>query len=1005
MPHKKLFCTKLIGFGSLLVSFIVGFACPLSNAAEPARWTASKMAGSPEPPLPYRIKPAYPKLVFDRPVLIEPVPGTKLLMVGEVAGKLVTFEDRENATEKTVVGDIKVKHADTSALYGLAFHPKFTANRKVYICYVVGGELPEGTRLSEFMMTDSTPPRLRLETERPLLTWKGGGHNGGALAFGPDGKLYVSTGDAGPASPPDPARTGQDVTDLLSSILRIDIDQTSEKLPYAIPQDNPFVGLPNVRPEIWAYGFRNPWKITFDSKSGDLWVGDVGWELWELVQRVERGGNYGWSAMEGRQPVHKGIATGPSPVRPPTIDHPHSEAASITGGYVYHGKEVPKLNGHYVYGDYQSGFVWAAKWDGVKVAKLEKIAESGLRLVSFGLDHSGELLMVEHDRTNQLYRLEANPVVANPNATQKFPAKLSETGLFADLAGMIPHAGVMPYEINSPTWMDGAKSIQHMAIPPKGCLEIDPTGGQWRLPDGSVLAKTVTLNVPGSEKPRRMETQILLRQEGAWSAYSYLWNDQQTDATLVPAEGASVMLDLKDEENGGEKYRSRYRVSARAECVLCHNPWAEAKTTVYGRQSASPLGLNKSQLDHPKPERHKAYQELANWATGTATDVPKADPARTLYASSESDASPERRARSWLHVNCSQCHAFNAGGAATIILEAWAKTSEMNMLKVKPQQGDLGLGASAFLVAPGKPEESVLFARIAKHGPGHMPRLGSREVDPKGAALIASWIEALGQVDQLKTEQPAVVSQNGSTDAVRNHVKAIQGTSKISEDVIQTHVEELVKSPVGALALSRQELVGLSPSTRVQITKVAKNLKSPEVREYLERFLPRSERIERLGDGFSVDEVLTLSGDASRGATLMFAQTGPNCASCHAVNGRGGKVGPALDGIGARYDKSNLIRHLVEPSWAIDPKWLTVTVECHDGRVLSGLKETLSDGSVKIRDAKGETLLKPSEIERMGTGPVSLMPVGLLRDLTAEQASDLLAYLSSLRTPESKETK
>ncbi len=1001
---KLLFGRKPFEIGSMLILFMVILTCLSATAAEPVRWTTSRLSGSPEPPLPYRIKPAYPKLVFDRPVLIEPVPGTKLLMVGEVAGKLVAFEDRDNATEKTVVGDIKTKHAETSALYGLAFHPNFRVNRKVYVCYVVGGEQPEGTRVSEFLMTDSNPPRLRLETERRLLTWKGGGHNGGALAFGPDGKLYVSTGDAGPASPPDPGRTGQDVTDLLSSILRIDIDQTTAKLPYGVPLDNPFVALAEVRPEIWAYGFRNPWKITFDSKSGDLWVGDVGWELWELVHRVERGGNYGWSAMEGRQPVIKGVSTGPAPIRPPTIDHPHSEAASITGGYVYHGKGLPKLDGQYVYGDYQSGFVWSAKWDGVKVSSLEKIAETGLRLVSFGLDHSGELLMVEHDRTNQLYRLEPNPVGGSQNATEKFPTKLSKTGLFTDLAGLVPESGVVAYEINAPAWMDGSKSINHMALPPKARLEIDATGGQWRVPDGSVLAKTVTLVETGSVKPRKMETQILVRQEGAWSAYSYLWNDSQTDATLVPAGGASVMVDRKDLEHSGESYRWRYRVSSRAECVLCHNPWAEAKTTVYGRQSASPLGLNRSQLDHPNPERHRAYQELVKWASGTETKVPDADPARTLYAVSQTDASPERRARSWLHVNCSQCHAFNAGGAATIILEAWAKTEQMNLMNIKPQQGDLGLGASAFLVAPGKPEESILFARIAKQGPGHMPRLGSREVDPKGAALIAGWIEAQGQVYQAKAGQP-VVAQGGSSDAIRNHLKAIQGRAKIGEELIQPHVQELVKTPVGALGLSRLELDGLSETTRGQITKAAKNLKVPEVREYLERFLARSERLERLGDGFSVDEVLSLKGDRGRGETLLFAETGPNCGSCHAVNGRGGKVGPGLDGIGAKYDKANLMRHLVEPSWAIDPKWVTVTVECHDGRVISGLKETMNDGIVKIRDGKGETVLKPSEIERVSTGPVSLMPAGLLRDLTAEQAADLLAYLASLRDPESKSTK
>jgi len=973
-----------------LLSMLICLAPCTVEAAEPQRWGQSRLTGSPDQPMPYRITTAYKQLAFDRPVLVEPVPGTKFMIVGEVAGKLVAFEDRQDAREKSVVADLKAMRADTSALYGLAFHPRFTTNRKVYITYVVGGELPEGTRVSEFLMTDTQPPRLRPETERLLLTWRGGGHNGGALAFGPDGKLYISTGDAGPASPPDPLRTGQDVTDLLSSILRIDVDQTNGKLPYGIPKDNPFVHLNDVRPEIWAYGFRNPWKITFDSKTGDLWVGDVGWELWELVYRVEKGGNYGWAAVEGRQPVLKGISTGPSPISPPVADHPHSEAASITGGYVYHGKSLPKLTGQYIYGDYQSGFVWAATWDGVKLAKLEKIAETGLRLVSFGLDHAGELLLLEHERTNQLYRLEPNPASAAGHAgSAAFPQKLSQTGLFADTPALKPNPGVQPYQINAPAWADGTKAERLMAIPTNGKAEIDPNSGQWRLPDGSVLARTVTVDVPGKKTQQRLETQILLRQEGAWAAYSYLWNAEGTDATLVPAEGASVMLDRADADAGGEPYRWRYRVSARAECVLCHNPWAESKSTVYGRQSASPLGLNRAQLDHPNQVKHKTYEELAAWATGTSAAIALPDPQKTLYAADEREASPERRARSWLHVNCSQCHAFNAGGAATIILEAWARTDQMNLLGKKPQQGDLGLGPEAMLVKPGHPEASVLFARLAKLGPGHMPRLGSREVDRTGVGLVADWIEA----------------QAGPDKKAQNEIDQKIAELRTGGNNTATVVKQLASTPAGALALSRAELAGVPKPVRDFISQTAGTVPQPEIREYLERFLPRAQRVERLGDGFSPDEVLSLPGDAKRGEALFYAATGPNCASCHTVAARGGKVGPALDGIGAKYDRPTLLRHLAEPSWAVEPQWRTVTVECTDGRVLSGLKETLPDGRVKIRDAKTETILKPEEIDRTGATGISLMPAGLLRDLTAEQAADLLAWLAGLKTPEKKDQK
>ncbi|MFM7128169.1 MAG: c-type cytochrome, partial [bacterium] len=179
----------------------------------------------------------------------------------------------------------------------------------------------------------------------------------------------------------------------------------------------------------------------------------------------------------------------------------------------------------------------------------------------------------------------------------------------------------------------------------------------------------------------------------------------------------------------------------------------------------------------------------------------------------------------------------------------------------------------------------------------------------------------------------------------------------------------------------------ISPATR------------PEIREFLERFLPRSARIERLGDGFSPDEVLSLSGDAGRGADLFFANSGPNCVSCHAVGGKGRQVGPDLDGIGKKYDRATLLKHLVEPSWAIEPQYRLHNIATKDGRVFSGIRQTLPDGSVKVTDAKADTLLKADEVDSSQPSVLSLMPAGILRDLTAEQAADLLAYLAGLNKP------
>ena len=287
-------------------------------------------------------------------------------------------------------------------MYGLAFHPDFERNRQCFVCYTLRGSNPrqpnlaDGTRVSRFRVTRTDPPRIDPASEEIVLSFLQGGHNGGDLHFGPDGMLYISTGDAANPNPPDPFNTGQDISDLLSSILRIDVDRKDEGKNYAIPKDNPFVAMKGARPEVWAYGFRNPWRMSFDRQTGELFVGDVGWELWESVHRVEKGGNYGWSAMEGPQPI-KSEQVGPTPIHPALIELPHTIACSVTGGLVYRGKKFPELRGAYVFGDWETRRLWAARFEGDRTKEMPEIARPSVRIVAFGEDQDGELYFLDHD--------------------------------------------------------------------------------------------------------------------------------------------------------------------------------------------------------------------------------------------------------------------------------------------------------------------------------------------------------------------------------------------------------------------------------------------------------------------------------------------------------------------------------------------------------------------------------------------------------------------------------
>ena len=278
------------------------------------QWSDEALRMTPDPPLPYEVTRVYPHWQFDKPVECVTAPGTDRLFVAELDGRIYSFPVGGSQTKLKVFADFRQQIGHPILFYSVAFHPQYETNKLVYVSYALGRNLPAGSFLVEYRVGgDEQHPMIIPGSRRVLLNWRSGGHNGASLQFGNDGYLYMSTGDADRPNPPDPLLTGQDCSDLLSSILRIDVRSQENGAAYGIPKDNPFVGLSNVRPEIWAFGFRNPWKMSFDSKTGDLWVGDVGWDLWEMIYFVKRGGNYGWSVMEGRQPINVTLERGPAP--------------------------------------------------------------------------------------------------------------------------------------------------------------------------------------------------------------------------------------------------------------------------------------------------------------------------------------------------------------------------------------------------------------------------------------------------------------------------------------------------------------------------------------------------------------------------------------------------------------------------------------------------------------------------------------------------------------------
>ncbi|NKB70577.1 MAG: T9SS type A sorting domain-containing protein [Candidatus Latescibacteria bacterium] len=674
-----------------------------------------------------QLRPVFTGLEFTRPLyLTHAGDGSGRFFVVERSGLIKVFREGDEAAG--VFLDIADRVSDFRAeigLLGLAFHPQYRDNGRFYVYYIARGLV---SRLSEFRRfegdrADVASERILLEVRQPADS-----HNGGQLAFGPDGYLYWGLGDG--ANPDDVFANGQDPRTLLGAILRLDIDGGEGDKEYAIPPDNPFVGnRAGWREEIWAWGLRNPWRFSFDPRTGQLWVGDVGQDRWEEINRIEKGGNYGWNMVEGPECLDPAVACSEEEFIGPVWAYDHSQGRSVIGGYVYRGAAVPGLQGLYIYGDFATGQIWGLEVKGDLAVENRAVATAPGLIVSLGQDERGELYVVGLDGT--IMRLEAGP----QGGESQIPARLSETGLFADMARQQPAPGLIPYAVNAPLWSDGAPKRRWLALPDSARIGFAQRQA-WAFPNGTVLVKNFYLPGAGdSELGRIVETRLLVKRitGPVWDGFSYEWNEAGTQAVLLTGR-ASRWFTAEDLQAPGGQRRYLHHFPSGADCIACHTPAAGYVLGVRTGQlnrlyDYGPVVDNQLRsFNHLGLFGQDIGQQYSQWP-----QLP--DPLG-------GEGSVAGRARAYLDANCAHCHRPGGGGRVALDLRYDTPLEDTGLLAA-PVLGDMGLEGAQRL-APGSPTRSLMYRRMLDLGRWRMPPLASGRVDQAGLELMVQWIAAQG---------------------------------------------------------------------------------------------------------------------------------------------------------------------------------------------------------------------------------------------------------------------
>lgn len=734
---------------------------------------------SPGSSRPWRLQQAFPNggvggLVFDEPMGFVPVPNSPSLYVWGKNGDIWLLKDGFEEETKQVALDIRSKTVKNSehGLQSIALHPEFgqtdSPNRgHVYAIYTtgLGGSSPNASyqarwRLVRFTVADPESSLVIDPASELILVeqYTRSIHHGGALFFGPlDRFLYFSVGDG------DMISNSQQIDQrLFSGVFRIDVDSDpsrSHPIPkqpvhgstahYYIPNDNPFVDEPDALGEFFALGLRNPFRVTADKETGAIFAGDVGGNLFEEVNQIIPGGNYQWGYREGFQVR----SAPPSPLvgteQPPIHVLGRDLANAVIGGFTYRGSTyADELGGRYLFADHGSGMIYALEdpqggnTNRVALAEMPPPPPTNLRGASvsgFSQDSEGELYVVQLDPNGKIFKL-----VKNDEEGPVFPALLSETGAFTDTANMEPAPFLVPYEVNSPLWSDGALKKRWIVMPNDGppyqsTVEqaVWTQKYEWFFPFGTVFIKHFELPVNEGDPAvlRRLETRFLVI-DGEGKAYglTYRWRPDGSDADLVDVDGSEEEIDVIT--LGGQIRQQTWTYPSQNQCMQCHTP-----------QSRYVLGANNRQLNRmvyyegaTEPQNQLiAWSNAGLIQTLTMTDLEMIP----FLADLDDATTQEHRARSYLDVNCSHCH---QPGGVRALFDARYDTPLVAQGFINGRSAEV---SGDTLLVPGDPESSFMFHRLGLLGPGQMPPIAKNVVHEAAVALLNDYIHSVSMEDFL----------------------------------------------------------------------------------------------------------------------------------------------------------------------------------------------------------------------------------------------------------------
>ena len=720
---------------------------------------------------------AFPGVTFSDPIQMVQQPGATLLWVITRQGQVWRLDKNAPSSTKTLMLNLSAVTlaAGDSGMIGLALHPEFgqagSANRGyLYLWY---NYKPNGfdsnknfNRLSRFTLADGATS-IQPSSELVLINqydehdW----HNGGGLFFGPDSFLYLTVGDEGGLS--DPYNNTQKTSgSLFSGVLRIDVNRDATRSHairrqpqaggtppsgwggtytqnYFIPNDNPWQDAGgSVLEEFYAVGLRSPHRLTYDPVSGKALLGEVNEGGEDEVNVLARGANYQWPFREG---VSDGPKAKPASVigteTAPLLTYARTSGRScVIGGYVYRGSQLPaSMLGKYIFGDYTNGKIWSLDWQtpGAQPVLLTQIAAD--LLSGFSVDSANEIYFCTMGSAGRIYKLSSSGGSGQP------PATLSATGAFSSLTNLTPATGLIPYEVNSPLWSDGASKLRWIALPNNGApyssgeiINFTATG-EWTFPVGTVLIKhfEISTNDANLAIKRRLETRFLTRATDGWYGVTYKWRADGSNADLLSgSENAEIIL---TNTAGGTRTQT-WTFPSRGDCMTCHTS-----------NAGSVLGVKTRQLNgsYTYPSTGITANQLATWNAIGMFDTPLtagqiAGFTRTV-AITDTASSLETRVRSYIDANCSHCH--RPGGVRANMDARFDTPLDQQSIINGALFNELGI-VGAKEVVPQDTTKSMMHIRMAGIGATQMPPLGKNVVDATAVSVLAQWITSLGSSNQ-----------------------------------------------------------------------------------------------------------------------------------------------------------------------------------------------------------------------------------------------------------------